>query len=174
MSIVDACNDIGMGIYDNPGNFKFHCPFGHLFHKDGGMAKSFRVYSESNSAYCFACDIYFTPTRLLAMANDRTEDEVAQDILIRSGYVEPDIESRWEAARALPATEIDTSGLATALAVYCRRIEPLWEVLQFEEPQATVFRKCVELTAAVHTEADVATWLEKTKAAMRKVLLDTV
>lgn len=173
MSITEACNQVGMDMFDNPGNYKFYCPFGHLYHRDGGLAKAFRVYMDENSAYCFACSMFFTPTKLLSLDKDISEEEAAQFILETTGYVEPDIETRWEAARAPLPLEIDTSGLSAALAIYCRRIEPSWDVLQFEDPQATVFRKCVELTSAVRTEEDVALWLEKTKEAMRKVLLDS-
>lgn len=172
MSIVDACNEVGMDVFSNAGNYKFHCPFGHLYHKDGGHAKSFRLYEDSNSAYCFACPMYFTPSKLIALDRDVSEDEAAQIILETTGYVAPALEDRWESARTVVQPPVDTSGLATALATYCRRIDPLWDVTQFDEPQATVFRRCVELTDTVRTEEDVTLWLEKTKAAMSKLLLD--
>lgn len=168
VSIVEVCNILGMEVFEG-GNFKFYCPFGHLFHKDGGASKAFKLYPESNSAYCFACPMYFTPTRLMGMDKSLEDEEAAEYLLQLVGYVPPTLDARWEDARTV-VVEIDTDGLSTALSLYCRRIDPDWETNQFEEPVATIFRKCIELTSRVRTDEDATLWLNQTKEVMRSHL----
>lgn len=53
MSITQACRFIGMHLGDfEIASVKTYCPFGELLHEDGGRSKAFRVYPETNSAYC--------------------------------------------------------------------------------------------------------------------------
>lgn len=168
MSIFTACNKLGMDIPDYASvSMKLYCPFGHLFHADGGMSKAFRIYPGTNSAYCFASCGYFTPVRLIAMDKDVSNDEAAEMILLETNYVPPDYTSRW-AALTEETTQIDKDALANALKLACERIDPAWEIRQFEEPIAETFQKCLSLLTKVRTEEETSKWLAVTTEVMRK------
>lgn len=167
VSLIEAARLVGMDLYEYSG--KQYCPFGHLFHADGGTAKAFRVYPETNSAFCFAGCGSFRPVSLVAMSRGITQEEAAEYLLDLTGYVPPDIDSRWAAATATQET-VDLDLLAEALKVACEGLDPLWEVHQFEEGVASKFRQCLELLPQVTTRADAARWLSGTKRIMEAQL----
>lgn len=170
MSIIEACNKLGMDVFEfSVASMKFYCPFGSLYHADEGRTKAMRIYPATNSAWCFACNLYFTPTRLLAMDRGITEQEAAESILDDTRYVAPDYESKWNALIA-PVAAVDTDDLAEALKVACRRIAPDWEERQFEEAVATKLRQCLSLLRKVKTDEDATKWLSTTKQVMQRAL----
>lgn len=148
---------------------KQYCPFGHMYHADGGYEKALRVYPGSNTAYCFAGCGYFSPVKLVAMAKDMEETEAADYILVITGYVAPTIDSLWEQATA-ETIKIDRDALTEALKLACSRISPDWEERQFDDDVATRFRQCLSLLPKVHTEQEAAQWLSATKKIMKKAL----
>ncbi len=169
VNIVQVCKMIGMEDVDYAagGNAKIYCPFG-FYHSDGGQAKSFRIY-DSNSCYCFACDESFRPVTLYARAKDITLDEAAEVILEAAGYVAPTPEARWE-SYLNDAPAVDQDALAEALKLYCLRIDPMWEVKQFDEKVAHKFRQCLALLPNVKTAEQVQQWRTAANQAMTKVL----
>ena len=169
-SIFDACRAAGMEISDfEYGSPKLYCPFGEISHSDGGRGKAFRIYPNDNTAYCFACSMFFNPVRLTAMTRDVTEPEAAQILLEISGYVAPDVDSRWKALMEEKPT-INTDYMAEALKTFCTRIEPLFEERQFDERVSGTLRRCLELLPRIKSEEDAIKWREKTRSVMRNVL----
>ncbi len=168
MDIVAACIFIGMDDMI-AARSKTYCPFGELMHEDGGRSKAFRVYPETNSAYCFACIKAFRPCQLVATDRDITEAEAAEVILEEVGYVAPDVNSRWEAAVAEKVV-VDRDGLATALKTACARFDPDWSVRQFDDDIAEVLRKCIAASRNVSTDEEARKWLDTTKQVMKKAL----
>lgn len=172
MSIYRACEHVGVHVPEYAGgSVKMYCPFGFL-HFDGGESKAFRVYGESNSAYCFACGTRFTPVSLIATARDLPHRDAAEWILHEVGYVEPTYQARWEAL-AEQGPEIDRDALTEALKLACRRMDPQWEDRQFEDAVAKRFVACLALLPKVRTGQDAKMWLETTKTAMSRVLEGT-
>lgn len=145
---------------------KVNCPFMAVFHPDSG--KSFRVY-DNGSAYCFACSERWGPVSLYSAYTDLPLDVAAQDLLERIGYKEPTPEER--VAKALSGEyDVDQHALQEALKRFCSRLDPLWEVDQFDISVARKFRQCVELLPAVRTREDTRLWLAAAKTAMTKEL----
>jgi hypothetical protein len=167
MSITEACAYIGMG--DVSGLVKTYCPFGELMHEDGGRGKAFRVYPETNSAYCFACGRPYRPVSLIATDRDLTEHEAASLILEEVGYIPPDLDSMWAAA-SNDTPVIDHNSLIAALKTACARIDPNWEERQLEPMVARVFSRCLAPLEKVTTEEEARQWLDVTKKAMHTVL----
>lgn len=167
MGIIDACNHIGMGVSGGYSG-KLYCPFGELFHADGGVSKAFRIYEDS--AYCFAESMYFTPVRLIARDRGISDLDAAEYILDVTGYVAPDIDSQWAAVTNTEEV-VNTDYLAEALKIYCQRICPDWEVRQFTESTSKKLTKCLELTDRVRTKDEVTQWLAVTKQVMAYELL---
>jgi len=170
MSIIEACNALGMDVFDfSVQSLKVYCPFGHLYHADGGSSKAMRIYPGTNSAWCFAGCGYFTPVKLIAMDRGITEVQAAESILEETNYVAPDYEARWKALTETTVT-INTEDLTDALKVACARMAPDWEDRQFEDKVATKLRECLALLARLRTEEDARKWLSVSKQAMRQAL----
>lgn len=168
MSIVQACHEIGMWTPDIPGAMKMNCPFEDIWHSDGGRARAFRIYEDTNSAYCFACQQYYNPVKLISLERDISEEQAAEVILELTGYAEPSVDEAW--AEVTREQEFSTETLPEALKVACQRISPAWETRQFEESVATKFRQCLGLLPKVRSEADATLWLDTSRKIMRNVL----
>lgn len=171
MSIVEACNLLDMDVMEGASaSYKYYCPFGDINHLDGGRSKAFRIYEHTNSAYCWACSLYFTPVRLVAEDRDLSHLAAAAWIIEQKGYVPPDYEARWDALAGAQEPEPDRDGLTSALKLACRQISPEWGSRQFDEAVATKFQQCVGLLGKVVTDQDARNWLRISKQAMQKVL----
>lgn len=170
MSIIDACNELGMDVFDfSVASLKVHCPFEQISHPDGGQSKAMRIYPGTNSAWCFACQQYFTPVKLISMDKDISELEAASYILDKTNYVAPDYVSRWEALTA-QSKELDTDALAEALKVACKRMSPDWEERQFEDAVSSKLRRCLGMLPKLKTQEDASKWLAVSKMAMSQTL----
>lgn len=170
MTIIEACNSLGMDVMDfSIASLKVWCPFGHLYHADGGTTKAMRIYPATNSAWCFAGCGYFTPVKLIAMDKGITEQQAAESILESTNYVPPDYESRWNALLdEKPA--INTDDLTEALKIACSRMVPDWEERQFDEVVAHKLRQCLALLRKVRSEEDATKWLSTTKQIMKTTM----
>lgn len=172
VSIISACQWIGMDIPDEIGvrrSTKVHCPFGELYHVDQGWEAAFRIYPDSNSAFCFAGCGFFTPVSLCAHAWDTDPAAVAIDLLERVGVRPVSMAQAWARAFQHEPTP-DATLLAQALKTYCQRICPTWSQAQFEPAVAATLTRCLGLLDLVGTEADAGTWLTACKQAMRVAL----
>lgn len=150
-------------------SWKVFCPFGELYHTDGGAEKAMRVYPDSNTAHCFAGCGFFTPVRLVSHAWGRPQAEVARDLLERAGVKTATLRERFAAARDWHPPP-DTTLLAEALKTFCRRLAPDWNTRQFDQDVAWRLTACLNLLTLVSTDADAALWLERCKQVMAKAL----
>lgn len=172
MTISQACALAGadFGGFEQ-GSMKTYCPFGHIVHIDGGTSKTFRVYPEDNTAFCFAGCGFFTPVRLVARFHDLSDADAADMILEQTNYVPPDYVSQWEAQQKPLA--VDTDSLSEALQIYCQRIEPLWEVRQFDEDVAHALSRVLGLLVKVRTSEQATQWLSTAKQFMKRQIGDS-
>lgn len=169
MSINAACAEAGLDVADyGYGSIKSYCPFSFL-HTDGGASKAFRVYSATNSAYCFAGCGRFTPVTMIATAKDMSSEDAADWILTKVGYVEENYQDQWDALVKDPPPP-DRDSLTEALKLACARMDSRWEDRQFEDEVARRFVACLALLPKVNTAEDATTWLNVTKQAMSRVL----
>ena len=166
VTITTAFSIIGAEVNHYATSTKHYCPFGHIYHADGGSSKALRVYPETNSAWCFAGCGYFNPVKLIAMDKDISEEASAEFLLDFIGYVPPDYESTWDAMMS-ESPKVDTSALAEALKLACSRVSPDWEQRQFEPSVAQRLSQCLRLLPRVHTEEEAVKWLAVTKQAMQ-------
>lgn len=172
VSIFTACRLVGLDLPEDAGYgrpIKIHCPFGDLSHIDGGVEAAFRVYPESNSAFCFAGCGYFTPVWLVAHAWDLDTTTAAQDLLERAGIRPPTLAAAWAQASTADVVP-DPALLREALTTFCRRVRPDFDELQFTPAVASWLTRCLVLLDRVATNADAQTWLTGCKQAMNAVL----
>lgn len=162
---VDLCDDVAAGGRSR----KVSCPFGEIYHSDGGISPAMRIYPDSNSAYCFSCAAYWTPVSLSAKALDLDWSSAAIRLLDHIGYRPMELAQQFQqAAQYVPPP--DLALLADALKTYCRRIDPQWQKRQFEPRVAGQLTRCLSLLDLVKSPEDVTLWLDRCKVAMRRVL----
>jgi len=148
---------------------KFPCPFGNIYHSDGGTAAAMRVYPDSNSCYCFSCSAYYTPVMLAARALDMPRQATAVHLLDRIGYRGMDLAAVWREAREYQPPP-DKAMLADALKTYCRRVAPRWSSQQFEPAVSRLLMRCFGLLDLVQSPDDATLWLARCKVAMSSML----
>lgn len=165
VDILVACRIVGMDLPDTiERSAKVHCPFGEIYHSDHGVDPAMRIYPQSNSAWCFSCSHYYTPTLLVARAWDVTLRAAATALLQRTGYRPPSPQDVWDQVVAEPA--VDRTALAEALKTFCRRAVPHWDAVQFEPDVSEQLDRCLRLLDLVHDEADGRKWLSACKMSM--------
>lgn len=169
VSIVKVCRLIGMDVSEGA-SYKERCPFGDVMHSDGGVAKAFRIYTETNSAYCFSCRAAYTPVKLYAEAKELRRQEAALSLLEEVGWKPVSQAQRWAELVAPAKESVDLSMLALALRTYCARVCPEWDELQLSPEISEMLGKCLALLDRVHTEEEAQQWLETCKSVMLKKL----
>lgn len=171
VSIVGVCRDLGIHVDPDRGrSAKVHCPFGAIYHSDGGVDPTLRVYPDSNTCFCFRGCGYFTPVWLYAQAHDLSTTDAATALLEAIGYQPPNPEALWEAALTPPELPVDTASLAEALKMFCARSDPSWAEHQFDPGVSRTLARCLELLTRVRTSDEVRLWLETTKPVMHRLL----
>lgn len=165
--ITTVLNMLGVEVADP--RRKFCCPFGDVYHSDGGIAAAMRVYPDSNSAFCFSCSAYYTPVMLAARALEIPRRVAALHLLDRIGYRGLDLASAWAQAKE-HVPPVDKAMLADALKIYCRRVAPRWSSQQFEPAVSRLLIRCFDLLDLVRTPEDANLWLVRCKEAMSRGL----
>lgn len=172
VSIVAVCQMFGVDVPDDIADGrsrKLPCPFGELYHSDHGRDPAMRIYADTNSAYCFSCQTYWTPVTLAAKAMDTDRRTAAARLLDRIGYRPLDLAQVWAQAVSFEP-ELDRAALADALKAYCRRIDPAWTTHQFDPAVSSALVRCLSILDLVRSPDDVDMWLTRCKAAMMQAI----
>ncbi len=171
VDILLVCRWVGVYVPDEVmgRSVRTHCPFEAVYHLDYGDSAAFRIYPDSNSAYCFAACGYFTPVWLAATAWNQGTQDAAAELLSRIGYEPEPISKLWAKAqnRELPP---DLTYLSLALKTYCERVDSDWESHQFDVGVSTTLDRCFALLDRVFTSEEAKTWLSGCKVIMQRVL----
>jgi hypothetical protein len=174
VKISDVLTSIGVYVPDtirNGGNKKIFCPFG-FYHSDGGTTKAMKIYTASNSAYCFSCGKRYEPVTLAAAIWDISWVNAAFRLLEDAGFKPKSLEERWQDATTKLENKPDLIALADALKMYCSAICPTWQTQQLDDIVAMKLSKCLDLLNAVDSDEDAVKWLATTKIVMSNLLED--
>lgn len=117
-------------------------------HKDGGIDRQFRVYTDTNSAWCFAVHGFYTPVRLWRLRSGAaTLKDAARELLRVYGirikeptYQEQFEMIRQEASRKAVAT---TDSMLEALQVFLETV-PGYTLRQFDVEVLRVVNLTIE------------------------------
>lgn len=117
-------------------------------HKDNGVDKQFRVYSDTNTAHCFAIHGLYTPVRLWRLrTGSPTLKDAARDLLRVYGIrvKEPTYQERFEEIReeASRVRAVTTDGMLEALQVFLGTV-PDYSVRQFDPEVLRVVNSVIE------------------------------
>ena len=165
--ILRACRRIGIDTDDYFRARKIHCPFGPVFHSDGGDDPAMRVYEEDGHAYCFACQRSFSPSRLIAEVEDISEDEAVDSMLLELGVIENRLGERWEVATK-KEQGVDRQALAEAFRIAASYLITPWAERQYDPDVTRWMNKCLALLDKVQTIEQGDTWLDTVKQVLQK------
>ncbi len=152
---------------------KLRCPFGEIYHSDGGAEPSLRLYPETNHAHCFAGCGTWGPVALLVAAWDVSPRTAARELLGAAGLTYSSNWGRltWEDATTVDLP-IDRTQLAEALKTFCHRIDPDFRTRQYDPVVAGFLSRCLGLLPGVATDGAVQAWMTGCKEVMRRVLAE--
>lgn len=119
VSIEDVLSqEFGINFPSGAGSWRVHCPLGDE-HSDGGRSKAMRVYSESNTCYCFSHSIMWNPVTLMQLKTGESRTTTAKILLdsrgIRYKPLSPkEILDRRKRLNSEPPPTLDTSKVREA------------------------------------------------------------
>ncbi len=173
VSMWEVCRQIGMNVSDDVilgrASLKMYCPQGELYHGDGGTDPVFRVYTDTNTAFCFRCSKYWTPVSLYADIKGVSRKIAAELLLGIIGYSKPVLD---QSLLLTTNKSIDYSALAEALKIFCARACPDWEIVQLDGLVAISLNKCLELLPKVTNSDEASEWLKITKQVMQNAFIE--
>jgi hypothetical protein len=154
-------------------SWKAHCFLGHE-HTDGGTAPALRVYSHTNTAFCFALHGFMNPTRVAQLITDLPPVQAARALLEAYGLDKPAtfLERHTRAlARLNPDPDKDARCTLAAALHEALRPLPLYDALNLHPAvlQATA-QALDELDSTEPTGEPARTWLASARAAVSQAL----
>lgn len=174
VSMFEVCRQIGIDVPDDVllgrASVKLFCPQGDLYHSDGGVDPVFRIYSDTNTGWCFKCNKLFTPVSLYAITKGISQTEAAKELLEIIGFKYDSSQVKIANLLLTPDKPIDYAALAETLKAYCGRICPDWELRQFDVEISQALVRCLAILSKVKSSDDVNQWLVSTKQFMQSVL----
>ena len=154
----------GIDVPPGAGEWKTYCPLGQD-HSDGGTSRAMRVYSESNSAYCFSHGRSFTPVAIWMLKHGGPRFKAAREMAAHYEIsTKPKTaEERWNSLNDSQEREIDTEVLRTSLINYARTLKG-YDAHQFEAMDllTAILRTADDLSGEA-TYDTMKEWLDKSK-----------
>lgn len=152
--------------------WKSDCPKGSE-HSDGGRTKAMRVYSDSNSAWCFRCSEKFLPVNLWQLVTGTASPvKAAKDMLEHYGVrtTPPTPQERWEAMENKETEEVEYDSLKEVFLNYAKTL-PAYAVRQYEDPvlkAVTTVLNSADLLPKGAGSATLQEWIREAKSAFAK------
>lgn len=175
VSIVSVLNDyFHADVPENAYGWKTYC-VQKWEHRDGGIDRQFRVYSDTNTAHCFAIHGLYTPARLWRIRTaSPTLKDAARDLLRVYGIriKEPTYQERFTAIREASSrtSKVTPDGMLEALQVFLGTI-PDYTVRQFDPNVLRVVNSTVEdiqeFCSRDPSLEEARQWLQRAQAQLR-------
>lgn len=158
-------------------SWKVRCPF-FFEHDDGGIDRQFRVYSATNTGYCFALHGTLTPVRLWSIRGSfRTQREAATALLDTFGvsYREPPY---WERVRGLQETiesrpVADPQIMVQAIQYFLRNLEG-YEAHQYDTEVLlrvnSILGEVHSICAEARSVEEVEQWYQAARDELRRTI----
>ena len=162
--ITQALRDVGLEIFDEVGEGRSHkhvCPFVDIDHID--PAPSLRVFTDTNHAYCYDCERYLTPTRLISLLQGREEPEVAMELLAKVGILDGTAEERFDRMLAAPEEAPNLAEYGEAFRLACARVIKPWRERQYDSDVSEWMTQMLAPLQRVTTTDEAEQWLDVVK-----------
>lgn len=143
------------------------CPLS--YEHSNPSVKSMKVYSASNSAWCFSHSKKFTPVTLHQLNTNKNRLETAYDLLSKFGvsFTPPTLEERWAAEP--PQDTIDRVALQETFANFLQTL-PDYATRQYDPDVLDKVNNMQSSVAVLPDDSDYATierWMTFVKTTMR-------
>jgi hypothetical protein len=156
-------------------SWKVKCPWA-MEHEDGGLDKQFRIYSESNSGYCFAMHGRVDNIRLYRETHDyMTEFEAAKELLDEYGieYKRKSYQETFAEVSKASSQRFDYQDLVDAMKFYLQSFDAYSDVEYDTEVVNWVeaFNQEARIVCARSTELkEVEQWYSRQKEDIKRFL----
>lgn len=153
------------------GSWKTDCPLG-AEHSDGGVRKSMRVYSTSNSAWCFSHSMKFSPVYLWQIATGLPRVKAAYDMLeyFEVTYRRKSPTERWnELNEFQDESSFDVDHIREAVRLYATTL-PGFSTRQYDAEVMRLMNEIYSRLESLKTSTDydtIETHLTKIKEILR-------
>lgn len=175
--IEDLLNDHwGIFVPRDAQSWKAYCPLGYE-HRDGGLEKNFRVYSESNSCNCFALHGFMSPVMLWRTRVGGSFKDAALSLLTEYEieFRTLSYQERFETLQEVSEEKkIDPEPLVQALKIFLRS-HPNYDVRQYDEDVLRVVNLLIgeaqELCSrSTIRKEEVELWYEAARSRLSRLL----
>lgn len=158
------------------GSWKCNCPLDSE-HSDGGRTKAMRIYSESNTSWCFSHSRKFTPVSLWRLTRRSSALEAARGLLdhFNQSFDPPTLTERWDKLNAAEEHTPDFDALRESVMLYANANLPGFSSLQYQPEVMALLSSVLTGISDLSSGADYATIrgrIEKAKEELREYWRD--
>lgn len=146
---------------------KARCPYADMYHLNEDASKSMRVYSDTNTGFCYMGCGVLTPVSVHARLNDLSFKEAAFELLDLIGHKLKTLEEKWEEAAA-PALSFSREGYRDALLERCISRTSNWTVLQYRDSIVASLSVLLEILDKADNDTQADSWLDTATKVMFK------
>lgn len=147
-------------------SIKARCPYADIYHLNDDASKSMRVYSDSNTGYCYMGCGVLTPVSVYAKLNDLSYSIAAFRLLELIGHKLKSLDEKWQDAIS-EITELNREGYKAALLEMCSSHSAVWDELQYRTSISSNLSKMLDILDKATTEDQADRWLEVSSRVMK-------
>jgi hypothetical protein len=169
LRLVLEWTNIRISEFTHGKSVKARCPYADMYHLTEDASKSMRVYSDTNTGYCYMGCGVLTPVSVYAKLNDLSYRSSAYELLEKVGHKFKSFEEKWNLA-ITPTVDLNLDSYRNALATYCDMWWGSSHDLRYRERVVQAFSQSLEALNKAASETEADQWLEVAKEGMRKLI----
>jgi hypothetical protein len=151
-------------------SIKARCPYADIYHLTEDAGKSMRVYSDTNTAFCYMGCGVLTPVSVYAKLNGVSYKQSALFLLEKVGHKLKTFDEKWEDA-VNAVQPLNLEGYREALNEMCLfYTDGEWNSLKYSSSISSSFSKLLEILDKAQSYEDADRWLEAAKKFLFKQL----
>lgn len=147
-------------------SIKARCPFADIYHLTEDAGKSMRVYSDTNTGFCYMGCGVLKPVSVYAKLNGVSYNEAAKFLLELVGHKLKTFDEKWQDAISEDAS-LNLEGYREALDELCfQHAHGQWGSLKYETSISSSFAQLLNILSKAQSYDDADKWLEVAKQHM--------
>jgi hypothetical protein len=168
LRIVLGMTNIYVSEFTYGKSIKTRCPFADIYHLTEDAGKSMRVYSDTNTAFCYMGCGVLTPVSVYAKLNGVPYKAAAKFLLEKVGHKLKTFDEKW--ADAVNGVEpLNLQGYRDALNEICTSYSKgEWSSLKYSPSVSSSFSKLLEILDKASSYEDADRWLATARQLMLK------
>lgn len=166
LRIVLGMTNIYVSEFTYGKSIKARCPYADIYHLTEDAGKSMRVYSDTNTAFCYMGCGVLTPVSVYAKLNGVSYKESAKFLLEKVGHKLKTFDEKWQDAVA-GFEPLNLQGYREALTEMCIfHSEGEWGTLKYAPGVSAAFSKLLTVLDKATSYEDADRWLDKARLIM--------